>query len=628
MLQYDNSAFYFFLLSMLSFYLIPSWYGILSRVYRILSASDKEIGAVTRTTAEQKKAEQLKKETKGLTQLLTRSFLTNLAVTVILTLVFLWLLYKVTSDEGQVNSFDPFTILEIDSGADSKIIKKAYRRLSLVYHPDKNPGDRAAAAKFIMVKKAYESLTDETAKENWEKYGNPDGKQSLEVSIGLPAFLLDTNYRNLVLVAYLIIMVVVIPLAVWTYYSDSSQYGEKDVMYDTYSWFHHALSDSSPVRSLPESLAGAAEFRTRNKPTDAGERKEIADLMQKDIKASMTKPKFNHPVVVKGNLLLHAHLLRKSNLLSPKLQDDLKYMLRCSNSLIEAMISVCKHQEWLNTAIQCIEFGQCVAQAMWSKDSPLLQLPHFTQEEVKHCENGKVKITSIKQYKELPDDQKKGMNDFTDAQKRDVAQYLNIFPDITVETRVYTDDDEDPAVYEGDLVTVEVTLTRNNLAPGEKAGLVHAPFFPFPKKESWWVMLGQLHAGKIVSIEQLSNPNQKVVHKIKFQAPPKGTYVFDLVIKSNAYVGCDAQVKVDMETKDASTLPEYKVHAEDAELDDEPTLFEEMLNANIERDSDDEDSDDEDEDADNGQAMSAADKKKEQLRKARQDDDDDDSDSD
>ena len=65
----------------------------------------------------------------------------------------------------------------------------------------------------MMVAKAYEALTNPVAKENWEKYGNPDGKQSLAVSIGLPEFLLNTDNRNLVLLTYLIVMVVVIPYA-------------------------------------------------------------------------------------------------------------------------------------------------------------------------------------------------------------------------------------------------------------------------------------------------------------------------------------------------------------------------------------------------------------------------------
>jgi len=139
-------------------------------------------------------------------------------------------------------------------------------------------------------------------------------------------------------------------------------------------------------------------------------------------------------------------------------------------------------------------------------------------------------------------------------------------------------------------------------------------------------ILGQQKEGKIISIDKIGNPNKKVVHDIKFLAPPVGRYEFDLLVKSNAYVGMDQTSKVVLETKDNSTLPEYKVHPDDAELDDEPTLFEEMLNAHIEQDSDDEDDDDDDESDEEGENDAATDKKKALLRKARQDDDDDDSD--
>ena len=664
MLQYDNSAFYFFCLSCISIYLVPckcvvfqlvvvcsvehtsvvkicyvltqllllaclAWYSILSGVWKAFKTDDESIGAVSRTTAEKAKAEALKKENSASKALLSKGFLVNLAITVVFSAIFVWLLMSVSQD-GVVNSFDPFTILEIDSGADAKVIKKAYRKLSLLYHPDKNPGDRAAEAKFMMVSKAYEALTDETARENWEKYGNPDGKQSLEVSIGLPSFLLDTKNRNLVLVAYLVFMVGLIPYFVWRYYSDSSMYGEKNVMYNTYSWYHHALSENTSTKSLPEVVAGSAEFRKRNVPKTPEQKKAIAGIMQA-VRAHMQKPKFNHPVCVKGNVLLHAHLLRKTDKLAPPELEDLKYMLQTSTSLIDAMISVCKHQDSLQTLLNCIEFSQLVTQAMWVKDSNLLQLPHFTNEEVQHCAKGKVHASNIAQYKALPDNQKKGMADFSASQKQDVLEYLKIFPDISVSARIFVDDDEDDKVYEQDLVTIEVTITRNNLADGEKAGLVHAPLFPFPKKEAFWVVLGQSKEGKILSVEKVGNPNKKVVHPIKFMAPPKGTYHFDLWVKSNGYVGIDQQQKLEMVTLDSSALPEYKVHPDDAELDDEPTLFEEILNAHIEEDSDDDeddDSDDDDEEEDTAQSTAA--RKKAQLRKARQgadDDDDDDSDA-
>ena len=619
-------TFYFFH----TFLLLPAWYGIITKLLKAFTVKDEAIGAVPRTSAEREKAEKLKSENKGLKLVQSRAFVVNLGITVVLTIIFLTLLWSV-STHGEVNSFDPFQILEVESGADAKAIKKAYRKMSLQYHPDKNPGDRAAEAKFMMITKAYEALTDETAKENWEKYGNPDGKQSLEVGLGLPSFLLDSSYRNLVLVSYLFIMVGLVPYCVWTYYSNSSKYGEKDVMYDTYSWYHHALSEHAIVKQLPEALAGSAEFRKRNLPKSIEDKQAIGNLTAK-LRTSINKPKYTHPVCLKGNVLLHAHLLRKTDLLNEQQMDDLKYMLRMSSPLIDAMISVCKHQDWMQTAMNCIEFGQYVAQAMWVKDSPLLQLPHFTEEEAKHCKTGKSAVKSVQEYRDMDEDDRKGMVNFTETQKKDVRDFLKIFPDVTIETKIFTDDDEDPQIYENDLVTLQVSITRNNVEKGEKVGLVHAPLFPFPKKEAWWVILGQLKQGKIISIEKVTNPNHKVDHLIKFMAPPQGVYVFDLVVKSNAYVGCDYQTKVEMECLDNSALPGYKVHPEDAELDDEPTLWEEMLNQNIEQDSDDEDEDEEDsdeeeEDAGAG-AMTAAEKKKAKLRQARQQDDDSDDDSD
>ena len=228
------------------------------------------------------------------------------------------------------------------------------------------------------------------------------------------------------------------------------------------------------------------------------------------------------------------------------------------------------------------------------------------------------------------------MATFTDEQKADVQKYLEMLPDIYVETKVFVDDDEDGKVYEGNLCSVRVTVTRNNLKQGKKAGLVHAPHFPYPKQEAWWIILGTKE-GKIINIEKIPNPNRTFAHNIKFLAPRVGQDEFDLYVKSNACVGLDQQHKVNLTTLDNSVLPEYKVHADDAELDDEPMLFEEMLRVNIEQDLDDIEQDLHDDDSEEEEETSAkdaiaptsdADMKKEQLKKARQQNDDDDSDSD
>jgi translocation protein SEC63 len=628
MLQYDTSAFHFFLLSLLSFYLIPSWYAIITRLHKaFFGTKDKDIGAVARTSDEKKKVAQLKKTYKGFSAL-GRGFWINFLITLVITLLFFYLIVSVKTD-GEVNSFDPFHILEVDSAADMKTIKKAYKKQSLKWHPDKNPNNPAAEAKFMMIAKAYEALTDPTAKENYEKYGNPDGKQSLEVSIGLPSWLLDTDNRNLVLMGYLIVMVGVIPFCVWRYYSNSSKFGEKDVMYDSYAWYHHTLNEHTLIKNLPETLAGSAEFRQRNMPASASEREEISSLMGK-LRSQMLKPKYQHPVCVKGNVLLHAHLCRETEGLSPKLKEDLNYMLENSGSLVEAMISVCKHQESVKTAMNCITFGQNITQALWVKDNELLQLPHFTNEEVKYATTAKKAVKGLAEYITVPDEEKKGITNFTDDQKNDVLKCCKIIPDLSVETKIFVDDDEDNKVYAGDLCTVRVTLTRKNLEEGEKAGFVHAPHFPFPRREAWWVAMATKD-GKIISIEKITNPARVVEHDIKFLAPSQGTYEFVLHVMSNAYIGLDQKQNVELVTLDDSTLPEYKVHPDDAELDDEPTLFEEMLNANVEQDSDSDDDDDSDDDEKEEaiKELSAAEKKKLELQKRRKaaagDDSDDDS---
>jgi len=62
---------------------------------------------------------------------------------------------------------DYYTILEVSPSASLHEIKKAYRRLAQLYHPDKNDNDRYAAAQFAVIKEAYEVLTNPSQKEQY-----------------------------------------------------------------------------------------------------------------------------------------------------------------------------------------------------------------------------------------------------------------------------------------------------------------------------------------------------------------------------------------------------------------------------------------------------------------------------
>jgi len=161
-----------------------------------------------------------------------------------------------------IKQFDPFEILELESGASAGDIRKAYRKLSLKFHPDKNPDDPEAADRFMLISKAHEALTDEEAKKNYELYGSPDGKQQMQVSIGLPSFFMDKGKHTSILIVYLIILVVMIPIAVGTYYASSKKYGDNDIMKATYDKILTLFKpeEQLDVKTLTEVVGAAEEF--------------------------------------------------------------------------------------------------------------------------------------------------------------------------------------------------------------------------------------------------------------------------------------------------------------------------------------------------------------------------------
>ena len=83
--------------------------------------------------------------------------------------------------------------------------------MSLLYHPDKNINNPEAKDKFLEVAKAYNILTDEKARDNYEKYGNPDGPRRLKIGLGMPEWLMKPEYHGHILIVFFIFMLVVIP---------------------------------------------------------------------------------------------------------------------------------------------------------------------------------------------------------------------------------------------------------------------------------------------------------------------------------------------------------------------------------------------------------------------------------
>lgn len=70
-----------------------------------------------------------------------------------------------------METFDYYEILEITRTSDKESIKKAYRKMALKYHPDRNPNDKDAEEQFKRINEAYEVLSDDSKRQIYDKYG-------------------------------------------------------------------------------------------------------------------------------------------------------------------------------------------------------------------------------------------------------------------------------------------------------------------------------------------------------------------------------------------------------------------------------------------------------------------------
>lgn len=177
--------------------------------------------------------------------------------------VLAYLTYRVSQFDYELSNFDPYEILGLSPSASSRDIKSAYRKLSLILHPDKETGDEKA---FMKLSKAYQALTDEEARKNWEKYGNPDGPGAMSFGIALPSWIVEKENSVWVLGLYGLVFMVALPTAVGMWWYRSIRFSGDKVLLDTtqlYFYFFHKTPQMAMKRVIMI-LAASLEFDKRH----------------------------------------------------------------------------------------------------------------------------------------------------------------------------------------------------------------------------------------------------------------------------------------------------------------------------------------------------------------------------
>src|ERR1700694_3846895 len=86
--------------------------------------------------------------------------------------------------QGLMAKRDYYKVLDVARNASEADMKKAYRRLAMKFHPDRNPGDHEAEEKFKEAKEDYEILSDSKKRAVYDQYGHAGVESSRNAAAG------------------------------------------------------------------------------------------------------------------------------------------------------------------------------------------------------------------------------------------------------------------------------------------------------------------------------------------------------------------------------------------------------------------------------------------------------------
>ncbi|OVA00708.1 Helicase [Macleaya cordata] len=313
------------------------------------------------------------------------------------------------------------------------------------------------------------------------------------------------------------------------------------ISYTTIERFSSLLTSKTKMKGLLEILASASEYAQI--PLRPGEEELIRRLINHQ-RFSFENPKCTDPHV-KANALLQAHFSRHT--VVGNLASDQREVLLSASRLLQAMVDVISSNGWLSLALLAMEVSQMVTQGMWERDSMLLQLPHFTKELAKKCQDNPGKnIETVFDLVEMEDDERRELLQMSDSQLLDIARFCNRFPNIDMTYEVLESDN----VSAGDDVVLQVTLERD-LEGRTEVGPVDAPRYPKSKEEGWWLVVGDSKTNQLLAIKRVSLQRKSKV-KLEFAAPAEvGKKSYTLYFMCDSYLGCDQEYSFTVDVKES-----------------------------------------------------------------------------
>lgn len=164
--------------------------------------------------------------------------------------------------------WDPYDILEISRSSSEQQIKKRYRDLSRVYHPDKAVVDESKNQTlegvndyWVEVSKAFKALTDEEIRNNYIQFGHPDGKQSFSIGIALPIFIITEGNGKYVLLVYGLLLGVLLPYTVGKWWYGTQRMTKESVLIQSANNLFREYKETMDDGDVINALSCAEEYQ-------------------------------------------------------------------------------------------------------------------------------------------------------------------------------------------------------------------------------------------------------------------------------------------------------------------------------------------------------------------------------
>ncbi|PVZ99544.1 hypothetical protein BB558_004468 [Smittium angustum] len=526
-------------------------------------------------------------------------------------------------------TWDPYEILGIDNGSDMTVIKRAYRKLSLKYHPDKvkDTNKEEAEKVFIEINRAHKTLTDDTARENYEKYGNPDGLLSRTMGIALPKFIVEAHASPFVMALYGLIIGFILPYYVGRWWYSSSRYTKDNILNPTMISFFKNIREPISQRNLIDLLCSAEEFNSGDiafKSTHLVALKDLEDKVQAASQAFGLEyfersDKFLSDSTWKAKVLMYAHFYRV-DVDDDVLLEHQQYIIEKSIHLTHrGLIQISSAQGWAGCTTLLIYIMQMLVQGVHEHAAPLSQLPYLKYSDYLQLAT-KYNLYGVHQAKLLEPEKKKEIFSDFNGDVEEMVSAVNSYPQIQITHSVISvigDSVITPFSIATLIIKIKVsnpTSKPKDFHPNAKLAISKldsldetnpgqieevyniitkikptseetpeaiSPYLAAKKTSNWWFILSNpLNSRNVIPPMLISDLVTEKIFTVQFQAPQSpGTYDFLINVLSDSYVGCDQYRHIKMVVVDPSTLPPEPEIDDDISEPEESSLAAQLAEA-------------------------------------------------